>query len=110
MKPLVRLSILSCVLILVSSKCSNNNHALVLGPVVSPEDNPMTDEKVALGRLLFFDKRLSRDNTISCASCRCALWTRHTLAVKAVCFLGFTGVSPCHHAHGKDYHCGSEQL
>lgn len=34
-----------------------------------PEDNPLTAEKVALGKLLFFDPRLSRDNTISCASC-----------------------------------------
>ena len=30
---------------------------------------PMTVEKVELGKLLFFDPRLSRDNTISCASC-----------------------------------------
>jgi cytochrome c peroxidase len=34
-----------------------------------PDDNPMNDDKVALGRLLYFDKRLSRDMTISCASC-----------------------------------------
>ena len=34
-----------------------------------PEDNPTTDEKVALGRKLFFDTRLSKDNTVSCASC-----------------------------------------
>lgn len=34
-----------------------------------PEDNPLTAEKVELGKLLFFDPRLSRDNTISCASC-----------------------------------------
>jgi len=36
---------------------------------VDPEDNPTTDEKVALGRKLFFDTRLSKDNTVSCASC-----------------------------------------
>lgn len=35
----------------------------------APEDNPVTREKVALGRKLFFDKRLSRDRTLSCASC-----------------------------------------
>lgn len=29
----------------------------------------MTEEKVALGRRLFFDKSLSKDKTISCASC-----------------------------------------
>lgn len=34
-----------------------------------PSDNPMTQEKIALGRLLFFDKRLSGDNSISCATC-----------------------------------------
>jgi len=34
-----------------------------------PTDNPVTGEKVELGKLLFFDPRLSRDNTISCASC-----------------------------------------
>lgn len=34
-----------------------------------PDDNPMTKDKVELGRLLFFDKRLSKNNTIACASC-----------------------------------------
>jgi cytochrome c peroxidase len=34
-----------------------------------PDDNPVTDAKVALGKTLFFDKRLSRDATISCATC-----------------------------------------
>ncbi len=34
-----------------------------------PDDNPMTVEGVELGRLLFFDERLSGDNTQACASC-----------------------------------------
>lgn len=34
-----------------------------------PADNPMTQEGVALGRRLFYEERLSLDNTISCASC-----------------------------------------
>jgi len=34
-----------------------------------PPANPLTREKVALGRRLFFDKRLSRDGTLACASC-----------------------------------------
>jgi cytochrome c peroxidase len=34
-----------------------------------PKDNPLTVEKVELGTLLFFDPRLSADNTVSCASC-----------------------------------------
>ncbi|MGQ0815454.1 MAG: cytochrome c peroxidase [Gemmatimonadota bacterium] len=34
-----------------------------------PGDNPLTVEKVALGKLLYFDKRLSLDSTVACASC-----------------------------------------
>jgi cytochrome c peroxidase len=34
-----------------------------------PEDNPMTTEKVELGRFLFYDKRLSANETQSCGSC-----------------------------------------
>jgi len=34
-----------------------------------PSDNPYTPEKAALGKMLFFDARLSRDNNLSCASC-----------------------------------------
>lgn len=34
-----------------------------------PLDNPMTPEKIELGRKLFFDKRLSADRTVSCATC-----------------------------------------
>ncbi len=34
-----------------------------------PEDNPLRAETVALGRKLFFEKRLSRDGTIACATC-----------------------------------------
>ncbi|HEY5402902.1 MAG TPA: cytochrome c peroxidase [Pyrinomonadaceae bacterium] len=38
-------------------------------PMSIPQDNPMTPEKVALGRQLFFDERLSVDGTRSCYSC-----------------------------------------
>ena len=31
--------------------------------------NPISDEKATLGRVLFYDKNLSIDNTIACASC-----------------------------------------
>jgi len=34
-----------------------------------PETNPITPEKVELGRRLFRDRRLSRDGTIACSSC-----------------------------------------
>jgi|CXWL01.1.fsa_nt_gi cytochrome c peroxidase len=34
-----------------------------------PADNPMSEAKVDLGKILYFDKRLSRDGTVSCATC-----------------------------------------
>ena len=34
-----------------------------------PASNPLTLEKVALGKRLFFDTRLSADHSLSCASC-----------------------------------------
>ena len=34
-----------------------------------PPGNPLTPEKVELGRYLFFEPRLSQDGTVSCASC-----------------------------------------
>ena len=42
---------------------------LGLPPVPSPAGNPLTAEKIELGRLLFFDRRLSHNNTFSCAMC-----------------------------------------
>ncbi|HZS40260.1 MAG TPA: MbnH family di-heme enzyme [Polyangia bacterium] len=34
-----------------------------------PADNPMTNEKVELGRYLFYEKRLSGNQTYACSSC-----------------------------------------
>ena len=64
---LVLFGITAC--LLLASRCSPDNGVLTLGPVPFPDDNPLTEEKIALGRKLFFDKRLSDDNSISCADC-----------------------------------------
>lgn len=40
----------------------------VLEPVIPPE-NSLTLEKVVLGKKLYFDKRLSADGTVACATC-----------------------------------------
>jgi cytochrome c peroxidase len=42
---------------------------LGLPKVQWPEDNPYSAAKVELGKFLYFDKRLSSDSTVSCASC-----------------------------------------
>lgn len=40
-----------------------------LGEVANSPDNPITPEKVLLGQTLYFDKRLSKDETVSCNTC-----------------------------------------
>lgn len=40
-----------------------------LPPLKVPADNPYSAAKVALGKQLYFDTRLSSDNTVSCATC-----------------------------------------
>ena len=42
---------------------------LGLPPVPVPADNPLTVETVALGKRLYFDKAVSIDNSVSCATC-----------------------------------------
>jgi cytochrome c peroxidase len=42
---------------------------LGLPPIVWPRDNPYSPSKAELGRNLYFDRRLSADDTVSCASC-----------------------------------------
>ena len=37
--------------------------------VPQPKSNPITADKVALGKMLFFDPRLSGSGAISCATC-----------------------------------------
>lgn len=51
-----------------------------LPPVPVPADNPMSADKVELGKMLYFDKRLSKDGAVSCATCHDPkmAWTQHT--------------------------------
>lgn len=41
----------------------------IIGQINTPANNPITDNGATLGRVLFYDKNLSLNNTISCASC-----------------------------------------
>lgn len=40
-----------------------------LPQIAENKDNPITPEKVALGKTLYYDKRLSKDENVSCNSC-----------------------------------------
>lgn len=54
----------------ISKFVPNGNWPLGLEPdFFIPIDNPITGKKVLLGKQLFFDKQLSKDESISCAVC-----------------------------------------
>ena len=47
----------------------NSPYGVVITSDNTPSDNPATNAGVTLGRVLFYDRRLSQNNTTSCASC-----------------------------------------
>jgi len=55
--------------ILAATVLGQSTPPLGLPPVPVPADNPLTPEKIELGKMLYFDKRVSKDGTISCATC-----------------------------------------
>ena len=40
-----------------------------LPPVPVPAENPITEEKRVLGKILFWEEQLSSDNTVACGTC-----------------------------------------
>ena len=67
------------------------NALLGLPPIAVPADNPSTPAKIALGKKLFMDRRLSPNNTLSCAMCHVPEqgFTQNELATS----VGFEGKS-----------------
>ncbi|UCD28385.1 MAG: c-type cytochrome [Planctomycetota bacterium] len=59
---------------------------LGLPAVPIPPDNPMTAEKIELGKMLYFEKRLSKDKSISCATCHDPMmaWAEHIPTSKGI--------------------------
>ncbi len=59
------------VLFIICSLAYANEISLLEQELIRPlyKDNKLNKEKILLGEKLFFDKRLSDDNSISCASC-----------------------------------------
>ncbi len=68
-KQIRRIVFLAFVLISLVRCNSEQTVGSRLGKMKIPSDNPMSSEKIKLGKKLFFDKRLSLNNTIACASC-----------------------------------------
>lgn len=73
LKSSVRFVLLLAGLLTTGASGVENTLRLPLGlerlTVPIPADNPLTPEKVALGKQIFWDKRLSRDGSVACVSC-----------------------------------------
>ncbi len=54
----------------------------------TPNNNPITDNGATLGRVLFYDKKMSANNTVSCASCH---QQEHGFSDPNVLSVGFEG-------------------
>ena len=52
-----------------SASPKGSTQTLGLPPVPVPKDNPQTAAKIQLGAKLYWDKRLSIDNTVACVDC-----------------------------------------
>jgi cytochrome c peroxidase len=66
------LFILFCVItlhIFILPSPGKADHLIPFKDIPVPQNNPQTPAKIELGRMLFFDRRLSGDGTMSCATC-----------------------------------------
>ncbi|MCL5024311.1 MAG: cytochrome-c peroxidase [Nitrospirae bacterium] len=69
-RPFVRCAVLSLIAFLFAFAVAAYAGKLEpVGAVPVPKDNAQTPEKIDLGGKLFFDRRLSGDGTMSCATC-----------------------------------------
>jgi cytochrome c peroxidase len=72
-RPAARLSLAMAALALVAASATSagtqGQLAALPNEVVAPADNPTTADKVALGRLLFWDPILSGPKDVACATC-----------------------------------------
>jgi cytochrome c peroxidase len=75
-----RAIVLLCAFLMLGAACTGRKPAVevdsarlgifkVLPPVMDSAANPISEEKVALGRMLYYDARLSKGQDVSCNSC-----------------------------------------
>lgn len=59
----------ACLSLSTLAQADDHSQFLRPGDIPQPEDNRMTSARVELGKMLFFDPRLSGSNWISCGTC-----------------------------------------
>ena len=60
---------LAAMILVLASSSFREARGRSLPPPAVPPENPITDSKAVLGKILFWDEQLSSDNTIACGSC-----------------------------------------
>ena len=97
-KYLLILSLLAAIVLLPSMTLDLENllnYANQSTPTYITKDNTgtnlITDEGATLGRVLFYDKKLSSDNTISCSSCHHQAFAFGDTSLVSVGVNGVTG-------------------
>ena len=94
---MIKKSLLATLIVsaLFSQIGANDDMSKWLRPVEVPQpaNNKLTPERIELGKLLYFDTRLSKNNKISCATCHSPArgWTDEIPTSKAVGFEGRVG-------------------
>ncbi len=83
-KTIVTLSLIAVFILIIFTACSQQEPATAPAAAIDPaklqlfaplpavmesKSNPITEEKVALGRMLYYEKRLSKSQQIACNSC-----------------------------------------
>jgi cytochrome c peroxidase len=63
----MRLGIVGC--LILTCCCGVSVQSLVLDEVPIPEENPVTESKRILGKILFWEEQLSSDNSVACGTC-----------------------------------------
>lgn len=71
----------------------------------TPPGNQITDAAATLGRVLFYDKRLSRNNTVSCSTCH---QQAHAFSDGALASFGVGGVTVRHSTRMTNARFGTE--
>ncbi len=65
---------------------------LGLPPVPIPQDNQPTASEIALGRKLFYDPSLSKDNSLACASCHVKMFRFSDARPRSIGVVGKLGL------------------
>lgn len=69
MKFKITITMAAIIVVTATTLAHDGGHGGMLGDPPVPAENPITEEKRILGKILFWDEQLSSNNTVSCGTC-----------------------------------------